>query len=254
MAINIRKSRLLLRLARKVARASGYTLVKNRTPYAGYLNAEATVRSATDAGRTIYEQTELAGGQAGVTLRVLNEMRRGGCLRGTDRVLEIGPGSGRFLEPTLNEVQPSRYDIYEIADDWSGVLLEKFGSRIVRNYADGTTLGATPDDSCGLVHAHVVFVYLKPIHAFAYFAEMARVCSPDGYVVFDFYPSEDFDESTAAEWIAAEHDWAITLPRSHVVALFDKRGFRVRREFSVPSDHGSSRYLILAGPDAAGDS
>src|ERR1700722_2706609 len=36
-----------------------------------------------------------------------------------DRVCEIGPGSGRFLEKTVQACKPSHYEIYETARPWA---------------------------------------------------------------------------------------------------------------------------------------
>jgi len=242
--------RIVLWTARKLAAAAGHTVVENRATYAGFLPAEETRRAAAVAGRTVHEHAEIVSRQVGVTARVLDEMRTAGCLRPTDRVLEIGPGTGRFLDTVLAETKPVEYDFYEIADDWADWLLSTYGSRIRRKPTDGWSLKATPDASCGLVHAHGVLVYLKPVHAFAYLIEMARVCRRDGFVVFDFHPAEEFDEEVARDWIEADHDWPIPLDRTHVLDVFTRRDMRLIREFSVPSDDGSSRYVIFGGPGA----
>ncbi len=206
---------------------------------------KATVQAAKAAGQTICEYVEALWDQQGATARVMQEMSSAGCLVPCERVLEIGPGTGRYLELVLRQVSPRQYDIYETADDWAAWLASTYAPPVVRQPADGRSLRQTRSQSCGLVHAHGVFVYLSVLHAFEYFTEMVRVCTPHGSIVFDFYPAEAFDGPTIQRWL--EHtDWSpLVLPGEHVRSFFLNHGCELIREFDNPHGHGRSHYFVF---------
>lgn len=167
--------RLAFVAVNKLVYIAGYELAPLKRN--SYIDAAETIRAASLQGQTVCEYVESLWDQRGWTDRVIEEMQEAGSLAPCDRVCEIGPGTGRYLERVLQRVSPRQYDIYETADDWAIWLAETYTPPVVRQPADGHTLRQTPDRSCGLVHAHGVFVYLPFLHAFEYFAEMARVCA-----------------------------------------------------------------------------
>jgi hypothetical protein len=155
----------------------GYEVVPLRKTGGGHIDAVQTIHAANLQGQSVCEYVESLWDQHGWTDRVIEEMRKAGSLIPCDRVCEIGPGTGRYLERVLQKVSPRQYDIYETANDWATWLESTYAPFVVRQPADGHTLRHTPSGSCGLVHAHGVFVYLPFLHAFEYFVEMARVCA-----------------------------------------------------------------------------
>ena len=116
---------------------------------------------------------------------------------------------------------------------------------MVRQAADGRTLRHTPSRSCGLVHAHGVFVYLNLLHTFEYFAEMIRVCRPQGSIVFDFYPAEEFDETTILRWLQYKDRYPVVLPAMHLQSFFTNRGCHLVHQFDNPHGHGYSHYFVF---------
>jgi hypothetical protein len=213
----------------------------------GYIDAKATVQAAKARGQSVCEYVENLWGesQVGATARVVQEMSKVGCLAPCERVLEIGPGTGRYLELVLRQTRPEQYEIYETADDWATWLTSTYGPRVVRQPADGRTLRHTPSHSCGLVHAHGVFVYLSLLHAFEYFAEMIRVCRHQGSIVFDFYPAEGFDEAMILRWLQHDDRYPVVLPAAHVESFFVNRGCHLIHEFDRPQRHGRSHYFVF---------
>lgn len=222
----------------------GYRLVR-ASGSCGYIDMKATVQAAKARGQTICEYVEALWGQQGATARVVQEMSTVGCLVPCERVLEIGPGTGRYLEPVLRQISPQQYDIYEIADDWASWLADTYAPPVVRQPADGRSLRQTPSQSCGLVHAHGVFVYLSVLHAFEYFAEMIRVCTPRGSIVFDFYPAEAFDEPTIQRWLEYPDRYPVVLSGEHVRSFFVNQGCELIHEFDNPHGHGRSHYFVF---------
>jgi hypothetical protein len=154
-------------------------------------------------------------------------MQEIGCYRACTTILEIGPGSGRFLLPTLERTKPVRYEIYETARRWAEWLANSNYPHVILQPANGRSLNATRSASCELVHAHGVFVYLNPLTCFEYFQEMIRVVSPGGHIVFDFFPSEDFSETTISAWLSSKERFAILLPSGIVIKFFRQRGFEL---------------------------
>lgn len=142
----------------------------------GYIDAGQTIQASRSAGLTICEYTEKLWNEEGITDATIAELQQSGALRHSDDVCEVGPGTGRYLERVISIVKPKRYHIYEIADDWAQYL-EKTYTIVVNNPADGHSLKYTASDSCGLILAFGVFVYLDIVSSFEYFGEMIRVCS-----------------------------------------------------------------------------
>ena len=230
-------NRCLLRL--------GYRIVPNRIKIGGYIEMEATVEGAKARDQTVCEYVETLWNQRGCTARVIEEMRRVGCFTSLKHVVEIGPGTGRYLDFLIGEVGPIRYEIYETADDWAGWLARTYSPTVIRQPADGHTLHQTPSQSCGLVHAHGVFVYLSILNSFEYFSEVCRVLSPGGYFVFDFFPAASFDEATIARWLAAEDRYPVVLPEEQVRKYFVANGFELIHQFNNLYGKGQSHYFVF---------
>lgn len=145
-----------------------------------YIDAKKTIRNAKQLGKTVCEYVEEIWNIKGNTDTIITKLKEVGAFRHCNEVLEIGPGTGRYLESVLKEVKPSHYHIYEIDKDWANWLQKTYKPFVIAHPADGHSLSATPDNFCGLVHAHGVFVYLPFLTAFEYFSEIVRVCLQGG--------------------------------------------------------------------------
>lgn len=209
----------------------------------GYIGALETVNGAKQQGLSVSDYVEKIWDQQGATDLVIQHMKEAGSLVPCERVCEIGPGTGRYLERVQKQVHPVQHDIYEVAEDWAAWLAETYA--VTWQPTDGHTLKSTPDASCGLVHAHGVFVYLPLLHSFEYFLEMCRVCAPGGFVVFDFYSDKDFDLNTVKHWLSFVDRYPVILPKDTILELFRENQFHLRGEFSNKHGHGFSRYLVF---------
>ena len=236
-------SKLALILLNPLARMLRHELTPLRK--AQYIDAAKTIRAAKEKGVSVYEYVESMWDQNGCTDRVIEQIGSAGGLTPCDRVCEVGPGTGRYLSRILRQVSPRQYDIYEIADDWTKWLARTHGPVVVPQPADGRTLRHTPSQSCGLVHAHGVFVYLPLLHAFEYLQEMCRVCAPGGFVVFDFFSDEEFSADTISRWLASTDRYPVILPRTMVLKYFSDRGFTPMHEFEAKYGHSYSRYMVF---------
>jgi hypothetical protein len=182
-------------------------------------------------------------GVQGATDRVIEQIEQAGCLVPCARVCEIGPGTGRYLERVLQRVNPRQYDIYEIGEGWAKWLVKTYG--VTHMPTDGHTLRHTPDGSCGLIHAHGVFIYLNFLNAFEYFGEMVRVGGSEGTIVFDYYPPESFDEPYLQRWLSAKSRYPVILPANHIHTFFDRHGYQLVHQFDSPHGQSFSRYLVF---------
>ncbi len=236
-----------MRVLRRYLDGSATTRAKNsHCDGSGYIGAAETIRAARERGLTVSDYVEALWNQKGLTDRIIEEMGKAGCLTPTNRVCEIGPGTGRYLERIINRIPSiAQYDIYEIAGDWAVWLEQTYAPLVARQPADGRTLRSTADVSCGIVHAHGVFVYLPILRAFEYFAEMARVTAPGGYIVFDFYASEYFSLEILRQWLSSADRYPVVLPRQTVIAYFESAGFRFLHSFDNKHGHGYSHYLVF---------
>lgn len=167
--------------AKRIVERAGFRIVRSTQPSGGvddFIPFEPTMRAARAAGLTVGDYIdEVMNGTPGATRSTVDELRTLGVFAGEpDTVLEIGPGSGRYLAKTLQECSPERYEIYETAEPWADYLVDEFG--VIAQPVTDVSLAATPDDSVDLVQAHKVFNTLTFLGTSRYFFEMARVTRP----------------------------------------------------------------------------
>jgi SAM-dependent methyltransferase len=217
-----------------------------------YINCKDTVRAAAKAGLSIndyLERGELSPRKRGRRDRIIAEMDKRGLLDVEGgNILEIGAGTGRFLEKTIAR-RPRSYEIYEIDKGWSRHIESAYGcfkdvNLLVRE-ADGVSLKDTPTSSLDYVYAHGVFVYTPIIVTAGYLREMARVCNMGAKVVFDAYYDADWSFRTIRAWAHAGHLFPVVLPRNLLEAIFADLGFDIIAEFTEIHGASCSRYIAL---------
>jgi len=216
---------MLLQIVNRLLGKTGYLIVKSSalsTKKRYYIDCEQTVKCAKSEGLSVCDYVEKIWDQKGWTQKVVDEMRKYGCFNQVGKICEIGPGTGRYMEKILQFFSSYHieYVYYEIQDDWAE-WLEKTYPVIKRN-TDGYTLKSEADNSCILVHAHGVFVYLNLVHSFQYFKEMIRVTQPGGYIVFDFYPIEFYDIALIEKCIEKKITYPVVLPAETIKSFFQK--------------------------------
>ncbi|MFE6282635.1 methyltransferase domain-containing protein [Streptomyces sp. NPDC057877] len=232
---------------------AGFDIVRsthNRGGVDDFLPFEATMRAARAAGLSVGDYIdEVMNGTPGATQSTIDALRaRGVFAAGPKTVLEIGPGSGRYLEKTLKECSPGRYEIYETAAPWADYLVDTFS--VVAQPTAGCSLASTPDRSVDLVQAHKVFNTLTFLHASRYFFEMARVIRPGGRIVFDVMTETCLDPATMRVWATkggAGHDsYPTAMPRRACVDLFTTLGCHLEASFLAPLGVASTEVLVFS--------
>lgn len=218
----------------------------------GYIDAEETIREARKTHLSVceyLESRETDQRKHGRRDRIIEAMIQRGLIEKYDAVLEIGAGTGMYLENVLEFAQPKRYEVYETNAGWVRYLREAFGSRsncyFIFQPTDGTTLKETATASCDLVHAHAVFVYIPLLQVLGYIKEAARVCRPGGHVVFDCLLDCSFDRHDAEAWLAGPWRFPVLIPESLLLDFAGSYGLELTDRFQEIYGSSFSDYLIF---------
>lgn len=210
----------------------------------GYISAKETVSAAEREGLSVCDYVEKLWAKQGDTQKVIEQMASCGAFVAINpNVVEIGTGTGRYLEKVFHKCKPAKYESYETARDWAEWLQTKYP--IVSHEADGVTLRQTPSKSADLVHAHGVFVYVPFLVSYRYWMEIWRITKNGGIVVFDIISEDSLDEGTVGKWLNSKHNYPCFLSRSYVVSLFSKQGFSLVSNFRNRYGEGQSEYLVF---------
>jgi SAM-dependent methyltransferase len=237
---------------KRVFGRAGFDIVRSANNLGGvddFIPFEATMRAARAAGLSVGDHIdEVMNGTPGATQSTIDELRALGVFAvQPNTVLEIGPGSGRYLEKTLKECSPDRYEIYETAAPWAGYLVDTFG--VVAQPTAGSSLAPTPDGSIDLVLAHKVFNTVTFLCASRYFFEMARVTRPGGRIVFDVMTETCLDPAAVRDWATqggAGHDsYPAAMPRRTCVDLFATLDCTLEAGFLAPMGVASTEVLVF---------
>ena len=221
-----------------------------RTPGPGddsvksFLPFRQTLKAARLAGLPLGDYIDARYQFPGLTQQTIDRLATVGVFDApTDRVCEIGPGSGRYLEPVLKRCKPTSYEIYEPNREWSNWLAKTHP--VIPRQSDGISLHDTLTASVDLVLAHRVFVYLAFIVTFQYFLEMIRVAKDGAYIAFDIFSESCMPDATIEKWAAAHVYHPCMIPRDMAIAFFARRRCSLHASFFVPSRFGQSEYLVF---------
>jgi SAM-dependent methyltransferase len=216
----------------------------SNTSSLGYISAKETVSSAERAGLSVCDYVEKLWEKQGDTQAVIEQMALCGAFVSADpNVVEIGAGTGRYLEKVLQRCKPAKYESYETARDWAEWLQSKYP--IVSHEADGVTLRQTSSMSADLVHAHGVFVYLPFLVSYRYWKEIWRITRENGIVVFDIISEDCLDEEAAEKWLNSNHNYPCFLSKQYVRSVFGNHGFSLVNNFKNRYGEGYSEYLVF---------
>lgn len=229
--------------------AYGYHLTKTGL---GYIDAQATVKAAREAGISLYsylEGKEKDQRKWGRRDSIIAAMSEAGVFSGSNKVCEIGAGTGMYLEKVLEIAHPERYEVYETDRGWKDYLKSRYGSSGNTNFffhdADGSSLGYSQDNTFDLVHAHGVFVYLPLLSTMKYIKEMARVSNDGAFIVFDCYLDTSFDLVSTLNWLNTQWIFPVVLPYKLLIDYCNLCSLDHVSSFTVI--HGASHvdYLIF---------
>ncbi len=215
---------------------------------ASFIPLQPTLDGARAAGLSVGDYIdEVMNGIPGATAATLEQMAALGVFAHPPAtVLEIGPGSGRYLEKTLQRCAPARYEIYETAAPWAEYVVREYG--VVHQPTDGKSLAPTITASVDLLQAHKVFSGIDFLPTARYWLEMARVTRAGGFVVFDIVTENCMDPATLRRWTASGFEtgsYPALVPRSVAVDFFAGEGFAFVGAFIVPMGPGTTETLVF---------
>lgn len=209
-----------------------------------YISFRKTLKAAKRAGMQVGEFIEQIHNVPGTTQRTIDKMKLLGVFDGSIRhVVEIGPGSGRYLERTLKICGPVSYEIYETASEWRGRLEKRYA--VVSHIPDGSSLRETPTNSVDLVQAHKVFPILSIMTICKYMEEMARVTRENGWIVFDVFTEKCLAREEIPKWTSQPTYVVSMVSRSFVVDFMRQRGLALKGEFFADMLPGKTHCFVF---------
>jgi SAM-dependent methyltransferase len=249
-AILVRKSAKILReIIDRILLRFGYRL---REVGLGYLEAKTTAKAANNAGLSIceyLESKEADSRKKGRRDRIIDNMEKRNLFRLTHTVLEIGTGTGMYMEKILERFSPKRYEVYEPDRGWLKYLRKTYGDvgpcKMIYRIADGETLKPTKSSSCTLVHAHGVMIYLPFLKTFSYIRESARVLVPNGYLVFDCLLDTSLNQADIESWLHGPWRFPSIVPESLLMEFAEKCGLEKIDQFTEIIGSGTLVYLVF---------
>lgn len=224
-------------------------LVKLRpyTDYQDYIPFEKTITGAKEAGLSVGDYIDAKHNKPGATQETIDKMSSFGVFAGKiERVCEIGPGSGRYLDKVIQKCHPSYYEIYETARVWEQWLLQQYS--LTAQPTDGKSLSHTPSASIDLVHAHKVLPGQSSLVSCRYLKEMARVTQTGGKIVFDIVTEECFDEATLNDWLATSRrytSYPCLMPKQFTINFLQQHHCQFINSFLVPMKPGKTECMIF---------
>ena len=227
----------------------GYTL---REVGLGYLNAKTTAKAASNVGLSIceyLESKETDNRKKGRRDRIIDNMEKRNLFHHRHAVLEIGTGTGMYMEKILERFPLKRYEVYEPDRGWVKYLKKTYSNtgpcKLIYQVADGETLKSTKSSSCDLVHAHGVMVYLPFLKTFSYIRESARVLSLNGYLIFDCLLDTSLNQADIASWLHGPWRFPSIMPEVLLTEFSEKCGLEKIDHFPEIIGSGELAYLVF---------
>lgn len=229
----------------------GLKLVRDRSDGnddSQYIPFEATIAAARAASLSVGDYIDQRYNVSGATQSTIDQMAALGVFSAPlNTVVEIGPGSGRYLEKIVRQYSPSRYEIYETAPKWGQYLVDTYG--VIWRPTDGRSLKHTETASADLVHAQKVFSTISFVSTIRYWPEMIRVAGPHASIVFDIMTAGCLDDEIIEAWDKSEvhggGSHPAVMPREIAVGYFKRRGFALAGSFMVPMKPGKTETLVF---------
>jgi hypothetical protein len=219
-------------------------------PFTDFLPFKETLAAAKAAGLSVgdYLERKQAHGARSARDQTMEGLAASGVFDSSfERVCEIGPGSGRYLERTVERCKPKLYEIYETSSEWGDWVVHQYG--VQARICDGRTLSETESDSVDLAQAHRVFPGVPFLCTVSYFQEMARVVRAGGWVVFDIMTEACFSPEHLDAWFRANPwQWAWSphmISREFTISMFADRGLRLEASFFVPLHPAITECMVF---------
>jgi SAM-dependent methyltransferase len=221
----------------------------DRTDVSTFIPLEETLAGARRAGLSVGDYIDTVMSKTpGATQNTIDQIAALGVFSGqAQSVVEIGPGSGRYLEKTMKRCSPSHYEVYETSAPWAAYVAREYG--VLVQPTDGCSLHPTATESVDLAQAHKVFSTIPFIETCRYWPEMARVTKPNGYVVFDIVTEDWSNYESFRIWAESSvpncSSYPAVMPRRVAVDYFERVGFTLVGTFLAPMGPGRTEVFVF---------
>jgi len=218
----------------------------------GYIGAKETIKAAQEANLSICDYRESQEDRPlkkGRRNRIIEKILSYNILENNQNFLEIGAGTGMYVEKIIETITPKTYHIYETANDWKEYLSNRFKNNLKINFlihnASGIDLKQTDSNSCDVVFAHGVFVYLSSVQTFSYLKESVRVLKKGAYLIFDCYLDSSFSTDSIKLWIDYKMYFPVVMSEKLLNSFCIENNLTIVNKFS--EIHGATQvdYLII---------
>ncbi|MCE0497077.1 MAG: class I SAM-dependent methyltransferase [Methylacidiphilales bacterium] len=216
----------------------------------GYFSPENVVRKAHESNLSLCEYLEKnnVGGVGKRRDLIINTLRQYLPPK-LQNVLEIGAGTGMYLEKIVENHSPTRYEVYETSWEWVKYLNQTYAGKTgLKCYnADGSSLRQTASESVDAVFSHGVFVYLPVIKTFGYWEEITRVAKPGGWIIFDCFLTRYFNVDVLEQWQNDSYHWdfPVIISEELIEEFLMRYGLTCVGRFNAPYHAAFSTYFIL---------
>ena len=248
----------MIAMIRRVFRAILIRTFPSKMGYAirpmgqAYFESKHIIKNAKAAGLSVGEFLEMSNvGKVGVRKdEIILKLKDASVLTPCNSIVEIGAGTGMYLEKFIEICKPDKYEVYETSVGWVKYLREKYSSVIpffILHKADGFSLNTTQSKSADIIAAHGVFVYLPVVITVSYLQEAARVCKVGGYIVFDCFTDRIFTLSEIIRFreINPEYDFPVILKEEIINEFCTQYSLEILTRFDVNYHLSKSTYFIL---------
>lgn len=209
-----------------------------------YIRLDETLNSAKKENLSICDYLEKIWNQKGATQKVIDNMKANKVFSNKEsKIIEIGTGSGRYLEKIINQVSYKEYYSFETIKEWSNFLAKTYKIKSVDT--NGYSLEGINDYSIDIIHSHGVFVYLPFLISIRYFYEMFRVCKKDSFVCFDVYDETCFNKEDLSSWLNVADIYPVLTPIDFLINFFKENGYDLINNFYNKHGASKSRYYIF---------
>ncbi len=218
----------------------------------GFIGAKETIRAAQEANLSICDYRENQENhplKKGRRNRIIERILSYNIIENNQTFLEIGAGTGMYVEKIIKTITPKTYHIYETANDWKDYLANRFQNNSQINFlihqASGVDLKQTNSNSCDIVFAHGVFVYLSSVQTFSYLKESVRVLKKGAYLIFDCYLDSSFNTNSIRLWIDYKMYFPVVISEKLLNSFCRENDLTIISKFS--EIHGATQvdYLII---------
>lgn len=243
---------MIINILKKTLKRFGFQITKIKAVKANnsYIGAFETVQNAKNLNLSVTDYLEKIWNQQGDSKRLIFNLKKLGFFEENATLLEIGAGSGRYVEHIVKNFQPKVIYSYEIALDWCVYLNDEYKNVLISRNTNGFDLSFENDSTIDNLLAHGVFVYLPLLHTYKYFSEIVRVVNKNGLIAFDIYCDEDWNLDTIQTWSEnGNHLYPVIINKQTVIDFFIKNNFRLINNFNKKHGQTFSTYLIFKKND-----